>query len=160
VKKIAISINLNFSDILDNNIYKLIITELQKYKKLASWLTIELLEYELIEEISIVQKRLFEIKRYGVKIAIDDFGSGYANYSIFKLLPIDILKIDGSLIKDIDTSEISYKITHSIVLLAKELEITTVAEFVHSASVLETIKKLDVDEAQGFYLAKPSPNIL
>ena len=159
-QKVAISANLNFSDILDNNIYNLIITELKKHKELASWLTIELLEYELIEEIAIIQKRLFEIKEYGVKIAIDDFGSGYANYSIFKLLPIDILKIDGSLIRDIDKSKTSYKITHSITLLAKELGITTVAEFVHSASVLETVKRLEVDELQGFYLAEPSPVIL
>jgi len=158
-KHVAISINLNFSDILDNKIYNLIITEISKYRDLASWLTIELLEYELVEEIVIIQNRLLEIKEYGVKIAIDDFGSGYANYSIFKLLPIDILKIDGSLIQDIDTSEISYKITHSIILLAKELNITTIAEFVHSKSVLETIKKLKIDQAQGFYLAKPSISI-
>ena len=159
-KKIQISTNLNFSDILDNKIFDLIIHELEVHKELSSWLIIELLEYELIEEITIVQSRLLRIKEYGVKIAIDDFGSGYSNYSIFKLLPIDILKIDGSLIKDIDTSEASYKITHSIILLAKELGITTVAEFVHSKEVLETVKMLHIDEVQGFYLAKPSPNIL
>jgi len=159
-KKIQISTNLNFSDILDNKIFDLIIHELELHKELSSWLIIELLEYELIEEITIVQSRLLRIKEYGVKIAIDDFGSGYSNYSIFKLLPIDILKIDGSLIKDIDMSETSYKITHSIILLAKELGITTVAEFVHSKEVLETVKMLHIDEVQGFYLAKPSPNIL
>ena len=159
-KKIQISTNLNFSDILDNKIFDLIIHELELHRELSSWLIIELLEYELIEEITIVQSRLLRIKEYGVKIAIDDFGSGYSNYSIFKLLPIDILKIDGSLIKDIDTSEASYKITHSIILLAKELGITTVAEFVHSKEVLETVKMLHIDEVQGFYLAKPSPNIL
>ncbi len=159
-KKIQISTNLNFSDILDNKIFNLIITELDAHKELSSWLIIELLEYELIEEITIIQSRLLQIKEYGVKIAIDDFGSGYSNYSIFKLLPIDILKIDGSLIKDIDTSKTSYKITQSITLLAKELGITTVAEFVHSKEVLETVKALHIDEAQGFYLAKPSADIL
>ena len=159
-KKIQISTNLNFSDILDNKIFNLIITELDAHKELSSWLIIELLEYELIEEITIIQSRLLQIKEYGVKIAIDDFGSGYSNYTIFKLLPIDILKIDGSLIKDIDTSETSYKITHSITLLAKELGITTVAEFVHSKEVLETVKTLQIDEVQGFYLAKPSEKIL
>jgi len=159
-KKIQISTNLNFSDILDNKIFDLIIAELQEHKELSSWLIIELLEYELIEEITIIQNRLLQIKEFGVKIAIDDFGSGYANYSIFKQLPIDILKIDGSLIKDIDTSETSYKITHSIAVLAKELGITTVAEFVHSKEVLECVKTLHIDELQGFYLAKPSPDIL
>ena len=156
---IQISVNLNFSDILDNKIFMLIIEELKQHKELSSWLIIELLEYELLEEISTIQERLKEIKSYGVKIAIDDFGSGYSNYEIFKILPIDILKIDGSLIKDIDTSLISYKIVHSISVLAKELGIKTVAEFVHSKNVLETVRTLNIDEVQGFYLAKPLPKI-
>jgi len=155
-KQIQISINLNFSDILDKKIFDLIIKELEEHKMLASWLIIELLEYELIEEIEIIQSRLSAIKAYGVKIAIDDFGSGYSNYSIFKLLPIDILKIDGSLIKDIDRSQTSYKVAHSIALLARELKITTVAEFVHSKEVLESVQTLPIDELQGFYLAKPA----
>ena len=158
--KMDISVNLNFSDILDNKIFNLIIDELESNKEFSSWLVIELLEYELLEEISIIQKRLLQIKEYGVKIAIDDFGSGYSNYSIFKQLPIDILKIDGSLIKDIDHSDTSYKITSSIATLAQELGIKTVAEFVHSKAVLQSVKKLPIDEVQGFYLAKPSPNIL
>ena len=156
-KHIQISVNLNFSDILNKKIFNIIIKELKTHKKLASWLIIELLEYELLDETNIIQERLKEIKSYGVKIAIDDFGSGYSNYEIFKILPIDILKIDGSLIKDIDTSLISYKIVHSISVLAKELGIKTVAEYIHSKDVLETVKTLDIDEGQGFYLAKPLP---
>jgi len=158
-KNVSISINLNFSDILDNNIYATIIQEIQTHKKLARWLIIELLEYEVIEESSLIRERLLEIQSYGIKIALDDFGSGYANYTVFQTLPIDILKIDGSLIKDIDKSSLSHKITHSIVMLAKELNITTVAEYVHSKGVLEVVEELGIDQAQGFYLAKPSAEI-
>jgi diguanylate cyclase (GGDEF)-like protein len=158
-KNITISINLNFSDILDNDIYSLIISQIRANKALASWLVIELLEYELIDKIDIIKKRLLEIKSFGVKIAVDDFGSGYSNYTIFQTLPIDILKIDGSLIKDIDHSQIAYKITKSIVLLTQELNIDTVAEYVHSKEVLEVVKSLNITEAQGFYLAKPEATI-
>jgi len=159
--KVIISTNLNFSDILDNTIYQLILTELRTHKDLAPWLVIELLEYEILEETSeIVQERLSEIKAFGVQIAIDDFGSGYSNYTIFKTLPIDILKLDGSLIKDLDHSKTSRTIVDSIVLLAKEMQIKTVAEFVHSKEVLYEVEKLKIDEAQGFYLAKPSADIL
>jgi len=158
-KQVAISVNLNFSDILDNNIYNTILQELQEHKALTQWLTIELLEYELLEEVSLIQERLLKIKSFGVQIALDDFGSGFANYTVFQTLPLDILKIDGSLIKNIDTSNVSYKITHSIVILAKELGITTVAEFVHSQSVLDTIKELSIDQAQGFHLSKPLAEI-
>ena len=158
--QVIISINLNFSDILDNTIFQLIIDELQSNKELAPWLVIELLEYEIfVETTEIIQKRLSQIKEYGVAIALDDFGSGYSNYTIFKVLSIDILKIDGSLIKDLDTSKTSRTITDSIVLLAKELGIKTVAEFVHSEAVLREVKKLGIDEAQGFHLAKPSATI-
>ena len=158
-KKVAISVNLNFSDILDNSIYKIILDELQKHQELTKWLTIELLEYEIMQESSLIQERLLEIKSFGVQIALDDFGSGFANYSVFETLPLDILKIDGSLIKNIDTSKTSYTITHSIATLSRELGITTVAEFVHSKEVLEIVQELQIDEAQGFYLAKPSADI-
>jgi diguanylate cyclase (GGDEF)-like protein len=154
----TMSVNLNFSDILDNTIYELIIGELQEHKSLAPWLIVELLEYEVLAETeSLVLERLLHIKSFGVHIAIDDFGSGYSNYTMFKTLPIDILKIDGSLIKDLDTSKVGHTIIHSIVLLAKELGIKTVAEFVHSEKIFEEVKRLGIDEAQGFYLAKPEP---
>jgi diguanylate cyclase (GGDEF)-like protein len=158
-KKVSISINLNFSDILDNNIFQTIIHELEIHKELTTWLVIELLEYEVIQESSLIQKRLNKIKSFGVQIALDDFGSGYANYTVFKTLPIDILKIDGSLIQDIDKSSFSYKITHSVVMLTKELGITTVAEFVHSAGVFKVVQELGIECSQGFYLAKPSEKI-
>ena len=158
-KKIAISVNLNFSDILDNNIYNIILNKLQKHKELTKWLIIELLEYEIIQETSLIQERLLTIKSFGVQIALDDFGSGFANYSVFETLPLDILKIDGSLIKNVDTSKTSYTITRSIATLARELGITTVAEFVHSKEVLEIVQELQIDQAQGFYLAKPSADI-
>jgi diguanylate cyclase (GGDEF)-like protein len=158
-KKITISINLNFSDIIDNKTYATILEELKNHKELAKWLIIELLEYEHLTQNELVSERLEEIRSYGIKIALDDFGSGYANYIVFQTLPIDILKLDGSLIKDIDASDVTYKITRSIVTLAKELNIVTVAEFVHSKSVLDKVTELEIDEAQGFYLAKPSPDI-
>ena len=158
--EVPISVNLNFSDILNNDIFQIIIDELEQNKAFASWLIIELLEYELLEANQLFTQKIKTIKDYGVKIAIDDFGTGYANYNVFQTIPIDIIKIDGSLIKNIDQSEISQKIVHSIVVLTKELGIQTVAEFVHSKEVLAVTKELKVDTLQGFYLAKPMPNLL
>jgi diguanylate cyclase (GGDEF)-like protein len=160
-KQVIITTNLNFSDILDNTIFQLILNELTNNKELAPWLIIELLEYEILAETTaIVKERLEKIRSFGVKIAIDDFGSGYSNYTMFQILPIDILKIDGELIRDLDKSKTSYIITESIVILAKELGIKTVAEFVHSKEVFKVVQQLGIDEAQGFYLAKPQEEIL
>ena len=157
---VQISVNLNFSDILDDDIYSLILFEMKENEQLASWLIVELLEYEPLEDSTIINERLLEIKSYGVKIAIDDFGSGFANYTIFNSIPIDIIKIDGSLIKNVNSSEISRKIVNSIVLLAKELNLETIAEFVHNEDVLQKVQELDVDLVQGFHLAKPSNELL
>ncbi len=151
----SISINLNFSDILDENLYRIIIEEIEKNKDLTDKLTIELLEYELLENYTQVVKNIEKIRSYGVKIALDDFGSGYSNYAIFKEINIDIVKIDGTIIKDIDTSEVLFDIAKSIVVLAESLEIAIVAEFVHSQSIYDKVKELNIRYAQGFYLGKP-----
>ncbi|XXF43027.1 EAL domain-containing protein [Sulfurimonas sp. NW9] len=90
---------------------------------------------------------------------MDDFGSGFANYTLFQSLPIDIVKIDASIIKNIDTSNISKSITESILTLTNALNIETVAEFVHSQSVLKTLEDMNIDYAQGYYLGKPEATI-
>jgi len=158
--QVAISVNLNFSDILNNDIFQIIIEKLEQNKAFASWLIIELLEYELLEATEAFSEKINQIKSYGVKVAIDDFGTGYANYNVFQTIPIDIIKIDGSLIKNIDHSQTSRKIVHSIVVLTKELGIQTVAEFVHSKEVMEITEHLEIDTLQGFYLAKPQEDLL
>ncbi|WP_200762862.1 EAL domain-containing protein [Nitrosophilus alvini] len=157
-KRVSISVNLSFSDISDNVIYNMILEEIEKHKALSHWLVIELLENEDIKE-DIIRERLIRLKSFNVRIAIDDFGSGFSNFAIFKTLPIDILKLDGSLIQEIDKSKISYSITKSIALFAKELNIKTVAEFVHNKRILEIIRELGIQEGQGFYLGKPSNKI-
>jgi len=157
--RLPISINMNISDILDNKIYTIIVDEIEENIQLAKWLVIELLENEHISSVENMRERLLKLKSYGVKIAIDDFGSGYSNFSIFQELPIDILKIDGSLIKDLDSSKVAYSITESIALFAKKLEIESVAEFIHSEEILHIVKDMGIEKGQGFYLGKPSENI-
>ncbi len=158
-RKLKISINLNLSDILNTSIYHIVLEELEKNKDLAQYLTIELLEYEEIDE-DILKERLLNIKSFGVKIALDDFGSGYSNFSIFQTLPIDILKIDGSIIKNIDTSKVAFSIVDSIVLFSKRLDIEVVAEFIHSEEILNIVKDLGVKNAQGFHIAKPKEKLI
>ncbi len=157
--RIPISINLNLSDILDNMIFAIITDEIQRNIDLADRLIIELLENEHNSDIENLRNRLIELKSYGVKISIDDFGSGFSNFSIFQDLPIDTLKIDGSLIKDIETSKIAYTITESIVLFARKLDIECVAEFVHNEAVRRIVKDLGVTLGQGYHLGKPEPEI-
>ncbi|WP_187647574.1 bifunctional diguanylate cyclase/phosphodiesterase [Nitrosophilus labii] len=151
-----ISVNLNLSDITDNMVFSIILKEIENNLALSKYLTIELLENESLTNQKELGKRLEQLKSYGVKVAIDDFGSGYSNFEIFRFLPIDILKIDGSLIKEIENSKISYSIVKSITLFAKDLDIDIVAEFVENEKILKILENLEITYAQGFYLGKPS----
>jgi EAL domain-containing protein (putative c-di-GMP-specific phosphodiesterase class I) len=100
-----------------------------------------------------------EVKRYGCKIAIDDFGSGYSNFSHIFELNVDYLKIDGSLVKFITTDESSRVIVKTIVNFASNLGLKTIAEFVEDRDSLELLEKMGVDFIQGYYIGKPSSDL-
>ncbi len=151
--KINISINLDFSDMLNPKLKKIIIDELQN-NHIGEMLTIEILESEKITNYELVNDFIQEVKKYGVKVAIDDFGSGFSNYDNILNLNIDYIKIDGSLIKNIDT-DIYRSLIKSIVDFSKLHKIKVVAEFVSDLKILRYVKTLDIDYAQGYYFNKP-----
>jgi EAL domain-containing protein (putative c-di-GMP-specific phosphodiesterase class I) len=96
----------------------------------------------------------------GVRIAIDDFGTGYSNFSYLLKLKPDYLKIDGSIIKNIDKDKNSEAIVEAIISFAKTLHVKTIAEFIHSKEVYDKCYKLGIDEFQGFYLGEPNPDLV
>ena len=148
------SLNLSFYDISDKEVMKVLSENIVKYG-VGHRLILEIVESENVEDYKYIKEFVKEFRKFGVRIAIDDFGSGFSNYShILEIMP-DILKIDGSLIKNIHESKNSYILVSSIVSLAKVLNIKTVAEFVHSKEVFEVAKSLGVDEFQGFYFSPP-----
>ena len=89
------------------------------------------------------------------QIAIDDFGSGYSNFDHILRLNVDYLKLDASLIRNIDQDKNSQYVVETIVSFAQKLGIQTIAEFVHSQAVYEWVKSLDIDFSQGFFLCQP-----
>ena len=119
----------------------------------------EILESEGIENYEEVSSFIDEMKSLGCKIAIDDFGSGYSNFEHLLKLNINYIKIDGSLIKNIDTDKYAQIVIETIVDFASKLNITTIAEYVHNESVHEKVKKLNIHRSQGFYLAEPQEEI-
>lgn len=153
------SINLSFEDIINEQIYGYIIQVLQD-SKMGERVTFELLESENVDDFDKVMRFFKEIRRYGVKIAIDDFGSGFSNFSYIINLHPDFIKIDGSLIRELDTDKNAQIVVETIVDFSKKLGIKTVAEFVHSSTVLSAVKKLGIDYSQGYYIDEPSPKII
>ncbi len=149
------SINLSYLDMTNPITTTFIIEKLEEFD-VSPWVTFEILESEGIENYEAISKFINQIKSYGAKIAIDDFGAGYSNFERLAELRVDFIKIDGSLIKNIHINEETKIITRTIVNFAKELGIKTIAEYVHSKDVFDCVKSLGIDYAQGFYIGEPS----
>ena len=151
-----ITINLSFKDILNYEFIDYLNNALEKLKfEDRNRLVFEILESENLSDYDFLEEFVLKYKKLGVKIAIDDFGSGYSNFiRIIRLKP-DYLKIDGSLIKNIDKDNNSYEIVKSIIAFSKTLNIKTIAEYVHSEEIFNLLLELDVDEFQGYYFGKP-----
>ena len=152
-----ISINISVLDIQEEMIKKKIISLLKENRANASRVILELLEDEEVKDFRPIQEFILEVKSLGVKIAIDDFGSGYSNFARLLNFHPDILKIDGSLIKNIDKDELSLSIVKTMVTFAKEQNLQIVAEFVENKDIFEIVRNLGVDYSQGYYFAKPAP---
>lgn len=150
------SINLSIEDILNQTTIRYLIDQAKEHS-VAERMIVEILESEGIDNYTAVVNVIEQLKTQNIEIAIDDFGTGYSNFAYLISLDIDTLKIDGSLVKNIDTNPSSRSIVRSIVGFAQELGIKTVAEFVGSESVYHIIKEIGVDFAQGYYLSEPIP---
>lgn len=155
----TVSINLLSRDMMDSDISNYVIDKLREYN-IAKQIVFEILEDESIEHLDRVANFIDRAKRMGVRIAIDDFGTGYSNFSYLLKLKPDYLKIDGSIIKNIDKDSNSEAIVKAIISFAKTLDVKTIAEFVHSKDVYDKCFELGIDEFQGFYLGKPNPDLV
>ena len=153
-KNIGFSINLNTEDLMNKDIHNVLFKNIQEFANPAN-VTIEIVESEGINNFKEVNRFLNRLKVYGCKVAIDDFGSGYSNFEYILKLDADYIKIDGSLIKNIDQNKNSQDIVKTIVSFAKLKGITTIAEFVSSKEIYDKVVELGIDYSQGFYFGKP-----
>lgn len=154
-KKKKVSINISYDDLSNEKTTSFIYCFLEENKEFTKNLEFEILESEEITDFDLVEKFITTVNKFECSVGIDDFGAGYSNFHILSRLNIDFIKIDGSLIKDIHTSKDLELIVKTIVSIAQELNIRTVAEFVSNEEIYEKVKKLNLDYAQGFYFAKP-----
>lgn len=152
----SFSVNLSILDILDEETVTFILSQLNNYVN-PELITFELLESEGIENYEQVLEFIDRVKSLGCKVAIDDFGSGYSNFEYMLNLKVDLIKIDASLIKNIDTSRNAQVIVTTIISFAKNLGIETCAEFVHSQEVYDKLVELGVNYVQGYYISEPYP---
>jgi len=155
---VEISVNVDLDDLDNADMMKLITHNLYENRMIANRFTFEILEDHEVKDHAKVMFYLQQLKAFGSKIALDDFGSGYASYSYLIKLNIDILKIDGSIIKELKYSPDHAKtVISSIRELAKSFQYDLVAEFVSDEDIYNIIKDLGIQYAQGYYLGEPKP---
>jgi len=150
-----LSINLSTLDIEKNDTRELIYSLLETNKKDCNRLVFELLEDERVKDFATIKTFIQKVKSMGVSIAIDDFGAGYSNFERLLEFEPDLLKIDGSLIKNIITDKYSQNIVETIVAFAKRQNIKTIAEYVENKDIFDYLNNLGVDYSQGYYFGKP-----
>lgn len=155
LKNKHLSINLSIEDIANVRTFKFIIEQLTKNKD-NKFITFELVESEGIEDFELFNKFVKTVKKFGAKISIDDFGTGYSNFSYLAKLEPDFLKIDGSLVRNIEKKK-DFDVVKAMVNFAKMYNIKTVAEFVENEDIYVLVKELGIDYSQGYYFGKPVP---
>ncbi len=154
------TVNMTDQDLQEPGLMEFIEKVLSKYEVNPIQLGLEILEEKSITNNELIKERLFALHEKGMSIIIDDFGAECSNFGQLINLPISVLKIDGIFIKDLPQNPKHQIISETIVSFAKRLDISTVAEFVHSKEVLEKVKKMGVTYVQGFYLGKPLPDLI
>ena len=157
--KHTLSINFTYSDIKNTDLIKRIDSFFKEHRDIGCRTVFEITESQAIENYDDVKHFIKHFRTYGVNIAIDDFGSGFSNFEYILAIDPDYLKIDGSLVKNIDTDSRTFTLVEAIVEFSHKLGIKVIAEYVHSEVIFNMLKKLDVDEYQGFYFSQPLDKI-
>jgi diguanylate cyclase (GGDEF)-like protein/PAS domain S-box-containing protein len=154
---VPVSVNVSVRQLEGGGFLETIEQVLEETRLDPEWLEIEVTE-TVFADLEDAAGMLQTIRDYGVKVSVDDFGTGYNSFSYIKQLPIDTVKIDSSFVRDIDHSEESKAIIEAILLLAKTLKINVVAEGVESKNHFHFLAKEGCDQGQGYLFSKPVPS--
>ncbi len=150
-----VSLNVSIRQLQDPNFISSFKQVLEETKVDTSLIELEITESILSEDLEIITQLFKQIKDLGLSISLDDFGTKYSSLSYLTNLPVDILKIDRTFIKDSCTNVKDAAIAKTIVILAKELQLKVVAEGVEDQDQVDLLEDMQCDYIQGFYYYRP-----
>lgn len=153
---VDVSVNVSITDIVRPEFIALVDEVYGRIRHKRGRIIFEILESDELVELDACVWFIDYISNYGFKIAIDDFGTGYSNYCNLISLPVDIVKIDGSLIRKVKDDESARILVEGIVHFCKKSNKKTVAEFVENSHVFDSVRKLEIDYLQGYFLSEPA----
>lgn len=152
-----LSINISAIQYKKQKFVETLIHILEEYEVDPKEVELEITESVLIDDFEEVTEKLHKLREYGIRISLDDFGTGFSSLSYLKGLPIDTLKIDKSFVDTLETDAATKVITESIISMVKQLGYETVAEGVETAEQMTCLLDMDCDNIQGYLLGRPMP---
>ncbi|MFK7997643.1 MAG: EAL domain-containing protein [Granulosicoccus sp.] len=153
----SFSINLSGQSAADPTLKSFIQNQFHVHQVDPSRIWFELTETAAISHFSIAVDLIKNIRTTGAKVALDDFGSGLSSFGYLKNLPVDIIKIDGQFIKEIVNNPIDREMVRAIHRVGESMNIETVAEFVENQAIVDVLKEIGVNYAQGYHIGRPAP---
>jgi EAL domain-containing protein (putative c-di-GMP-specific phosphodiesterase class I) len=151
------AVNLSAHSCNDAQFQKYLLERLDSLGGIRAKICFEITETAAITNLTQVARFIKTLKTRGCRFALDDFGSGLSSFAYLKTLPVDFLKIDGILVKNIVTDPIDLALVRSINEIAQLLGKQTIAEYVENEAILEQLRELGVDYAQGYHIHRPQP---
>lgn len=152
-----VSVNISAQRFADSHLIDEIKDVMQKYQLRPGSIIIELTEHIMMENINKARHLFHRLKQLGIKVSLDDFGTGHSSLSYLSQLPFDIIKIDRSFISQIKSENSETPIINTIVALAKILKMELIAEGIETKSQLKLLNSINCDFGQGYYLSPPLP---
>lgn len=154
---IPIAINVSASNLQDRQFPADVSQALEENQMPGSRLGLELTESAIMADIHHARQMLLQLHEREVRIAVDDFGTGYSSLSYLKTLPLSEVKIDKSFVVDLRANSNDRAIVRAILAMSHELGVAVVAEGVENNDVLELLRNLGCDLAQGYFIGRPQP---
>ncbi|MEG4351275.1 EAL domain-containing protein [Microcoleus sp. LAD1_D5] len=151
------TINLSGASISNNQFMRFLIEQFSRYQVPPQTIGFEITETAAIANFEQARYFMSELKKIGCCFALDDFGSGLSSFAYLMNLPVDYLKIDGAFVKNISHNLISQALVEGFNRIAHAMNLQTIAEFVEDEAILEKLREIGVDYAQGYGIARPVP---
>jgi len=150
-------INLSGASLCEEGLGSFINEQLALHQVSPRSVCFEITETAAVANLDQASVLIMKLKEVGCRFALDDFGSGLSSFRYLKLLPVDYLKIDGEFVKDMVDDPVAYAMVQAINTVGHVMGIETIAEYVENDAILEKLRELGVDFAQGYGIHKPSP---
>ena len=151
------AINLSGMSLNDERFLSDAIAMLREHEAVARHVMIEITESVALSDIDSTRRFVDQMREFGARVALDDFGAGYTSFSYLKSFPANVVKIDGGFIRDLNRHPANYAITRAITALCHELKIQCVAEWVEDIPTLVGLLEIDIDYAQGYIFSEAKP---